>query len=41
MKQKTLEFLTNNQSGTPSMWREEAQWRRVNWAWLHHSQRLR
>ena len=40
MKQKTLEFLTNNQSGTKSMWREEAQWRRDNWSWLRHSQKI-
>ena len=40
MKQKTLEFLTNNQSETPSMWREEAQWRRDNWSWLRHSQKI-
>ncbi len=40
MKQKTLEFLTNNQSETQSMWREEAQWRRDNWSWLRHSQKI-
>lgn len=40
MKQKTLEFLTNNQSETPSMWREKAQWRRDNWSWLRHSQKI-
>lgn len=40
MKQKTLEFLTNNHSETPSMWREKAQWRRDNWSWLRHSQKI-
>ena len=40
MKQKTLEFLMNNQSETPSMWREEAQWRHDNWPWLHHLQKI-
>ena len=40
MKQKTLDFLTNHQSECPSLWREEAQGRRDNWAWLHHSQKI-
>lgn len=40
MKQETLEFLTNNQSKSPSMWREDAQWRRDNWSWLRHSQKI-
>lgn len=40
MKQKTLDFLTNHQSECPSSWREEAQWRRDNWSWLHHSQKI-
>jgi hypothetical protein len=30
MKQKTLEYLESLQSDTPSQWREEAEWRRVN-----------
>ncbi|MBR6597633.1 MAG: helix-turn-helix transcriptional regulator [Paludibacteraceae bacterium] len=40
MKQKTLDFLETHQSETPSTWREEAEWRRDNWSWLRHSQRL-
>ena len=40
MKQKTLEFLEAHQSGTPSTWREEAEWRRDNWSWLRHSQMI-
>jgi ribosome-binding protein aMBF1 (putative translation factor) len=40
MKQKTLEFLETHQSETPSKWREEAEWRRENWSWLRHSQRI-
>ena len=40
MKKKTLEFLEAHQSGTPSTWREEAEWRRDNWSWLQHSQKI-
>ncbi|MGN1236351.1 MAG: helix-turn-helix domain-containing protein [Bacteroidaceae bacterium] len=40
MKQKTLEFLETHKSETPSTWREEAEWRRDNWTWLHHSQKI-
>lgn len=40
MKQNTLEFLEAHKSETPSKWREEAEWRRENWAWLRHSQRI-
>ncbi len=40
MKQKTLEFLEAHQSETPSKWREEAEWRRDNWSWLQHSQKI-
>ena len=40
MKQKTLEFLETHQSEMPSKWREEAEWRRDNWSWLRHSQRI-
>lgn len=40
MKQKTLEYLEQHQSETPSKWREEAEWRRKNKAWLRHSQRI-
>lgn len=39
-KQKTLTFLEANQSETPSTWREEAEWRRDNWTWLRHSQKI-
>lgn len=40
MKQKTIEYLEQHQSKTPSNWREEAEWRRKNKAWLRHSQRI-
>ena len=40
MKRKTLEFLEAHQSESPSTWREEAEWRRDNWSWLRHSQRI-
>lgn len=40
MKKKTLEFLETHQSETPSKWREEAEWRRDNWSWLQHSQKI-
>ena len=40
MKQNTLEFLEAHQSDSPSTWREEAEWRRDNWSWLRHSQRI-
>ena len=40
MRKKTLEFLETHQSETPSKWREEAEWRRDNWPWLRHSQRI-
>ena len=40
MKQKTLEYLEQHQSETPSKWREEAEWRRKNKAWLRHSKHI-
>ena len=40
MKKETLEFLKAHQSETPSKWREEAEWRRDNWSWLRHSQKI-
>ena len=40
MKKKTLDFLEAHQSGTPSTWREEAEWRRNNRSWLRHSQKI-
>ena len=40
MKKKTQEFLEAHQSETPSKWREEAEWRRDNWSWLQHSQKI-
>lgn len=40
MKQKTLEFLEAHKSETPSKWRKEAEWRRKNWSWLRHSQKI-
>lgn len=33
-------FLETHQSEMPSKWREEAEWRRDNWSWLRHSQRI-
>ena len=40
MKKKTLEFLEAHQSEPSSIWREEAEWRRDNWSWLRHSQKI-
>lgn len=40
MKKKTREFLEAHKSETPSTWREEAEWRRDNWSWLRHSQKI-
>ena len=40
MKKKTQEFLEAHQSETPSKWSEEAEWRRDNWSWLRHSQKI-
>lgn len=40
MKKETLEFLKAHQSETSSKWREEAEWRRDNWSWLRHSQKI-
>lgn len=40
MRQKTQEYLESHQSETPSKWREEAEWRRVNSTWLRHSQHI-
>ena len=40
MKKKTQEFLEAHQSETPSKWREEAEFRRDNWSWLRHSQKI-
>ena len=40
MKKKTTEFLEAHKSNTPSKWREEAEWRRENWSWLRHSQKI-
>ena len=40
MKKKAKEFLEAHKSETPSKWREEAEWRRDNWSWLRHSQKI-
>lgn len=40
MNKKALDFLESHQSKTPSKWKEEAQWRRDNWLWLRHSQKI-
>lgn len=34
---KATEFLNNNQSATPSKWKEAAEWRRKNENWLKYS----
>lgn len=34
---KATEFLSNNQSATPSKWREAAEWRRKNEKWLKYA----
>lgn len=34
---KATEFLNNNQSATPSKWREAAEWRRKNEKWLKYA----
>lgn len=34
---KATEFLNNNQSETPSKWREAAEWRRKNEKWLKYA----
>ena len=40
MKQKSIDFFKNHQSEIPSKWRDEAEWRRENKAWLRHSQHI-
>ena len=40
MKKKTLDYLESRQSETPSTWRDDAEWRRQNKAWLRHSQHI-
>ena len=40
MKKKTQDFLEAHKSETPSTWREDAEWRRDNWSWLRHSQKI-
>lgn len=34
---KATDFLNNNQSATPSKWREAAEWRRKNEKWLKYA----
>lgn len=34
---EATEFLNNNQSATPSKWREAAEWRRKNEKWLKYA----
>lgn len=34
---KATEFLNNNQSATPSKWREAAEWKRKNEKWLKYA----
>lgn len=34
---KATEFLNNNQSATPSQWRNAAEWRRKNEKWLKYA----
>lgn len=40
MKEKTMQYLEQHQSETPSKWREEAEWRKKNRDWLRYSQRI-
>lgn len=40
MKTNAIEYLESHKSETTSKWREEAQWRRENAAWLRHSQQI-
>ena len=37
---KAIEFLQSHQSGTPSKWRADAQWRRDNEFWLTYSRHI-
>lgn len=37
---QTISNLKAHQSSTPSRWREEAEWRIENKAWLRYSQRI-
>ena len=37
---KAIEFLQSHQSGTPSKWRSDAQWRRDNEFWLTYSRHI-
>lgn len=36
----TFNNLESRQSETPSTWRDDAEWRRQNKAWLRHSQHI-
>ena len=40
MERNTIDFLEGHQSESPSTWRDDAEWRRRNWFWLRHSQRI-
>lgn len=40
MNNRTLDFLEAHKSDTPSMWKEEAEWRRDNAEWLRYSQQI-
>ena len=37
---KAIEFLQSHQSGAPSKWRADAQWRRDNEFWLTYSRHI-
>ena len=37
---RVIEELKKHQSTTPSKWRERAEWRQRNKAWLRHSQHI-
>lgn len=37
---RVIEELKKHQSATPSKWRERAEWRQRNKAWLRHSQHI-
>ena len=39
-REEIISKLKEHQSPTPSKWRENAEWRRKNKAWLRHSQHI-
>ena len=39
-REEILSKLNSHTSGTPSKWRENAEWRNANKTWLRYSQRI-